>query len=579
MTLQELLDLKESEDKVEFKSASKNFKYAGGDNREPKDRRHCVLGYVTAFCNEGGGMLVLGISDGYPHNVIGTDFAKGIEGKLTDQIYNDIQIRVSTEVFWSDDRKRVLIIKVPTRPIGKLIKFESVALMRIGESLREMSDDEMRKILLEQEPDFSATICVGLQIEDLDIDAIDIVKKLYSLKQKNKDFTRLSIRQVLSDLDLLKGNKLTYASLILLGKRAAISKYLPQARTSIEFRSENANIHFDDRRFFDEPFFISINSVWEYINLRNGNFPIQQGPYIFDIPLLNEEVVREAIHNAYAHRDYKKNSEIVVKQFTDRLEIISPGGFPLGVSVENILTVNSTPRNRLLTEVLLKTGVVERSGQGVDKLFKNTILEAKGIPDYYASDIFQVVLKVPTIVKDKAFVLFLEYILRDRKINLSLQEILVLECIRDKSPKHLLDKSTLRGLLNKGLVEPVGKTNVKAYILSKEYYQFTNQPAAYTLDKGPDSTSVWLQLINHFAEFNSAKMSDFEELFKNTLTREQVKYHIYSFANSEMLLKQGKGRGTSYRLSDKAKKNSGIIGRVMELGFEEMKKRGELPAG
>ena len=544
MNLIELLKLQESEDKVEFKSATNTFKYNGGQNREPRDRRHCVLGYVTAFCNEGGGVLALGISDQYPHKVVGTNFVEGKEGKLIDDIYSDIQIRVTTDVLYDENQKRVLLIKVPGRPIGKIMKFEGVGLMRTGGSLREMSDDESRKILFEQEPDFSATICLGLMIDELDEDAIEIVKRLYAIKQNNPDFANLHVSQVLTDLDLLRANDLTYAALILLGKKSSISKYLPQAKTSIEFRNINSNIHFDDRQFFDQPFFISINSVWEYINLRNGKFPIQQGPYIFDIPLLNEEVVREAIHNAYAHRDYRLASEVVIKQFPDSLDIISPGGFPIGVTLENILTINSTPRNRLLTEVLLKTGVVERSGQGVDKLFKNTILEAKGLPDFKSSDNFQVVLKIPTIVKDKAFVLFLGYIKTERDINLSMQEILTLESVREKASLGILDKQALKSLLKKQLVESVGRTNAKRYVLSKEYYQFTNQSAAYTLEKGPDSTSVWLQVVNHFSQFPTAKMSDFEELFKSILNREQVKYYIYNFVSADMLHKKGRGRGT-----------------------------------
>ncbi len=319
--------------------------------------------------------------------------------------------------------------------------------------------------------------------------------------------------------------------------------------------------------------------MWNFINLRNGRFPIQQGPYIFDIPLLNEEVVREAIHNAFAHRDYKKNSEIVIKQFPNSLIIISPGGFPPGVSMENILTVNSTPRNRLLTEVLLKTGVVERSGQGVDKLFKNTILEAKGTPDYGSSDNFQVELKIPTVVKDKAFVLFLEYVLKEKKVQLSLEEILTIEKIREKTPKNFLTREITKSLMNKGLIESVGRTNIQSYILSKEYYQFTNQPATYTIEKGPDTITIWLQVANHLSRFPTAKMSDFEDLFKSILSREQIKYYIYNFVDKDMLIKKGTGRGTTYLLSDNSKKNPEVLGRIMELGLIEMKKRGELPSG
>ena len=60
ITIAHLKTLRESEDKVEFKRAAQgNFAYDGGSKPNPKDRRKCILGYVTALCNEGGGYLVL----------------------------------------------------------------------------------------------------------------------------------------------------------------------------------------------------------------------------------------------------------------------------------------------------------------------------------------------------------------------------------------------------------------------------------------------------------------------------------------------------------------------------------------
>lgn len=88
----------------------------------------------------------------------------------------------------------------------------------------------------------------------------------------------------------------------------------------------------------------------------------------------NEEVIREAVLNAIAHRDYTITSEVVIKQYPNKITIANPGGFPKGVTIENILTVSSTPRSRLMTEILEKTGLVERSGQGVDKIFSITFI-------------------------------------------------------------------------------------------------------------------------------------------------------------------------------------------------------------
>lgn len=77
MTIAELKQFKESENKVEFKEAKRNYPFNGGSHTAQDERRKCFLGYVVAIANEGGGMLVLGMADKHPHKVVGSDFGKG----------------------------------------------------------------------------------------------------------------------------------------------------------------------------------------------------------------------------------------------------------------------------------------------------------------------------------------------------------------------------------------------------------------------------------------------------------------------------------------------------------------------
>ena len=348
-TIEELQRLRESEDHVEFKEAKRNYPFAGGKHTDPKDRRHCVLGYVVALANECGGRLVLGMADHRPHTVVGSNFAEDKVGELVDEIYKRLGIRVQYEELYSEDGKRVLVLTVPSRPIGRLLKFEGVPLMRTGESLREMSDAEIFRILSEQEPDFSAQICEGLTMDDLDKDAIKAMKIQYADKQKNPTFQNLPDEQVLTDLELLKSGKLNYAALVLLGKSEAIRQYLPQNNIVVEFRMYHSMIQYTARKEFQLPLFIAIDKVWEYINqpASNPQLHYNDGPYIFDVPSFNEEVVREAILNAVCHRSMKIQSDVVIKQYPDTLTITNAGGFPSGVDANNILTINSTPRSNL----------------------------------------------------------------------------------------------------------------------------------------------------------------------------------------------------------------------------------------
>ena len=412
--LRELSLLKESEDHIEFKEAKRDFNYNGGKHTDPKERRYCILGYVAALANEGGGRLVFGMHDHRPHNVVGTTFEQGNLGALEDAVYEKMRIRVRIdEVFEpsedAKDRKRVIIFNVPSRPIGKMLKFEGVPLMRTGESLREMSDEEMFKILSEQEPDFSAKVCEGLTMDDLDRKSIVVMKQKYAEKNENPGFESVSDEQALSDLDLLVDGQLNYAALVLLGKSKAIRKYMPQNNVVIEYRNDPASIQYDGRVEIQQPLFLAIEEIWTYINQPSLNPQVHfsENAYIFDIKLFNKETVREAVLNAITHRSMIVQNDVVIKQSPSELTITNAGGFPIGVDKSNVLTVNSTPRSKRLAEVLQKTGLVEKSGQGVDKMFTNCIMEAKPLPDFSATDNYQVSLILRTEIRDVPFLVYI----------------------------------------------------------------------------------------------------------------------------------------------------------------------------
>jgi ATP-dependent DNA helicase RecG len=544
MTIAELKQLKESEDKVEFKAATHNFSYAGSEHRDQEERRRCFLGYVVAFANEGGGRLILGMTDNEPHDVVGSDFAQGKIGALEDETYSRLGIRVRMEELY-ENGLRVLVAHIPPRPVGKMMKFEGVPLMRVGESLRNMSDEEMFAILSEQEPDFSAKICEGISIADLDETAIKKMKESYARKQKNTGFLQLSTEQVLTDLKLHDNGKLTYAALILLAKKEVIHAKLSQSKTIWEFRNSEAQIHHDSREVIDEPLFIAIDSIWKLINqpTLNRKYPVQSGAYIFDLYDFNEEVIREAVLNAIAHRDYTITSEAVVKQYPNKITITNPGGFPKGVTIENILTVSSTPRSRLMTEILEKTGLVERSGQGVDKIFSITLSEGKAEPDYKNSDMFQVSLMLRTEIIDKAFHVFVsQYQNSEKEPKLGVEQIITLCKIRNGIFQNL--KAEIVSQLEKsGLIEKIsGHTN--RYTLSQEYHALVNDG----LKIGKRYLVKEIELILLALQGNALKMGELEKNLKESLNRNQIKYLTGKLFEDKVLHKDGKGSGTVYTI-------------------------------
>lgn len=187
--------MRESEDRVEFKKGENgNVSYNGANKDKPSDRRRCILGYVIALCNEGGGSLVIGMHDTFPHQVVGTKQSLDAIGQLESDIYRDVSIRPDVYELFDSNGKRVVVISIPGRPSGKVYKFEDVALMRVGEELRPMDDKSYITILQEQEPDFSEEICRVATIADLDENAIGVLKMKYARKQNNPNFIHLSNR-------------------------------------------------------------------------------------------------------------------------------------------------------------------------------------------------------------------------------------------------------------------------------------------------------------------------------------------------------------------------------------------------
>ena len=548
MTISELQKLREAEDKVEFKEAHKDFPWNGGSHSEQKERRKCYLGYLVALANEGGGLLVFGMADKIPHTVVGTDFALGKVGALEDAVYEKLQVRVHCTELFDENGLRVLVTEVPSRPIGKTLKFEGVSLMRTGDSLRNMSDDEIYKILSEQEPDFSAKICPNFSLSDIDEKAIEILKSNYSKKQSNPSFLQLSTQQLLSDLGLSTNEGLTYAALITVGKKEALSRILPNACVNIEYRQTLSQTNFDKRDVVLEPIFTGIDVIWKQLDARNRNNIIDEGPYKFDIPFFSEEVIRESVLNAIAHRDYSITSETVIKQYPDRLIITNAGGFPKGVTKENLLRINSTPRSRLLTEILEKTGLVERSGQGVDKIYRITLSEGKPEPDYSKTDFYQVELNLSGEVVDRAFAIFIALKQDERGEDKKLGTFEVDALFKIKEGKSaLVDLDILKRLEQELLIKRVGGSASQKYVLSGDYFSLLSTEQEIGGFKVIDLERI----LNVLKANPTPKMNDFVLIFEEDLNRAQVKYLIEKLTGV-VFTKEGSGKGTFYKIIEES---------------------------
>lgn len=422
--------------------------------------------------------------------------------------------------------------------------------MRVGEELKPMDDKTYISIIQEQEPDFSELICEDVTLGDLDQGAIGELKKQYARKQKNPSFLSLSDYQALKDLGLISGNKVTNAAVLLVGKEDIIDKLFPQAKVKLEYRNTESQIHFDSRKTFGQPFFLLIDELWEEINRRNGSVPVRKGPYIYDIPFFNEIVIREIVNNAFTHRDYRFGSEIVIKQYPQKFTIINGGGFPHGVTLDNLLTTPSTPRNRLLADVLSKTGIVERSGQGMDKIFLYTLSEGKPKPDYSQTDDFNVIATLSATVKDTAFAIYIQTIQEELPDDekLTVFDVLAMCEIRDGA-KRPYDKEIAVRLEKLGYIEKHGKTNAQYYILPRRYYELSGDLVAYSLKTDWDINQVWAILCPFLHKYGKAKRADINKLIGTHLSDKQLRKFLEDLRAKGLVETNGARSHMTYQLS------------------------------
>ena len=472
-------------ERLEFKEAKSDF---GFEN---------LYKYMVALANERGGQLVLGMTDKIPRRVVGTRAFTNLED-LKMRAYEALKMRLEIEEV-KHPEGRVLICDVPSRPTGVPLHYKGNFYMRSGESVVGMSIDAIDKIRDESRPDFSAQVCVGLRLDELSVEAIGELAKMWSDAAKNPAIRQLDSQQLLRDAELLTDDGLTYAALILLGTPEAVGKHLAAAEVVFEYRSSEVAGASPVRENFRKGFFLFRDEIWKFVNLRNERQPFRRELANAYVPMFNEEVVREAVLNAVSHRDYRLSGSVFLRQFSTRIELVSPGGFPAGITIENVLWRHN-PRNRRIAEVFEKCNLVERSGQGVNIMVGRSITESKLRPDFSGTDDYQVELVLEGVMQDPDFALFFSKVSEEQMKRLTTLDLLALDEIHRKGKvTEARMKGRIEFLKNQLLIERIG---AQRFILASHLYSSAGKPGAYTRRRGLDRDENKELLVKHIRDNN-----------------------------------------------------------------------------
>jgi len=354
---------------LEFKEAKNQF-----DNK--KLYRYCV-----AIANEGGGHLLLGITDKAPREVIGTQaFRDPID--MAAKLHDTIGFRVDIEVVNHPDG-RVLVFHIPSRPRGTAYHYEGAYLMRSGNELVPMSEDHLRRIFAEGKPDFLQNIAVS------SIEGADIVRLLDT--QSYFDLLNLPYPENRSGvLDrfqregfIIKDNSLydiTNLGAILFAKsldevpvlsRKAVRVVVYEGINKLKTRLDQMG---------HKGYAVGFQGLVDFINSQVPTNEVIEKAIRTTVKMFPEIAIRELVANALIHQDLnEQGASVLVEIYSDRLEISNPG---LPIITTDRFIDEYQSRNEQLAGVMRRFGVCEELGSGIDKVVESAEVFQLPAPDF-----------------------------------------------------------------------------------------------------------------------------------------------------------------------------------------------------
>ena len=499
--LKVLLQADSEHEHREFKTAEAQYSYNKGT--------HSILGYCTAIANERGGKLILGVTDKIPRDIVGTSYYAPDYTKLERNILRDFGRKVIIEELFVEG-KRILILNIPSRPIGEPMQFKGSYITRSRDELVPMTQDQLKTIYEEALNDYSSKVLPEVMLHDLDPEAIKNLRKLLvESGRTDKDISSFSDNQLLEDLNLIDGSKITIAALILLGKSSILSKYLPFAEIRYGYKEDSGEIRNQDSVIYKEAYLIYHEKIWNKINARNLTLTIPQGLWVTEKKTFGKDTIREAINNAIIHRSYAEPQSIIITHTPKGFEISSPGGLPAGVTIENMID-KSKPRNKLIADVLQKCGFVETFGHGVNLIYQKQLELGKNPPDYSKTDNYNVVLEIQGEIKHPRFTEYVYNVAKDINKLLNDEELRILYQLKDE-PQNVTSRK-IRALSNIGIVE---KTSRGKFMLAQKYYDYMDKRGEYTRRKGLDKSTNKELLLKHINTHKRGYKQDFIDVLKD----------------------------------------------------------------
>ncbi len=357
--------------RLEFKEAKNQF-----DNK--KLYRYCV-----ALANEGGGYLLLGIADKPPRPVVGTA-AFNDPVAMAEKLFEAVGFRVDIEEVAHPDG-RVLVFHIPSRPRGTAYHLDGAYLMRAGEELVPMSEDQLRRIFAEGTPDWlEETSKSGLEGQEV-IDLLDS-QTFFELLKLPYPTDRSGVLDRLEQERLVdvEGGKYSIRRLgaLLLAKRLQDFGDVSRKAPRVLVYPGNSKLETKLDQVGTKGYAVGFQGLVSFVMAQLPQNEVIEDALRKEVKLVPEIVIRELVANALIHQDFRlTGASVMVEIYANRVEIGNPGE-PV-VPVERFIDGYQS-RNERLADLMRRMRICEEKSSGIDKVINAAEVFQLPAPDFRA---------------------------------------------------------------------------------------------------------------------------------------------------------------------------------------------------
>lgn len=522
-----------------------------------------IVEAVVCLANGEGGTLLLGVEDSGEISGMSPRHGEStLAHRLQAMILNRTEAPVATSVEVLDvDGQDVGIVVVPKAPSpvgtkgGKYVR-RTLRADGTPECVPYPLHEMLSAGLTAQGRDYAATPAKGAVLTDLDPVEFDRFRRLCGAGKGDPTLADAS------DLDLLKAlrltlpehdNALTLGAILLFGTTAAIARFVPTAEVVFHELRNNA---ISTSESLQHPLLRSAERLFELIEVRNTEQELMVGLHRVGIPRVPAGTVRESIANALVHRDYAELGPVQVQLSESGFRVSSPGGFPPGITLDNLLN-DSRPRSPILAEALKRAGIVDRAGRGVSQMYEQLLRAGRGEPDYATSNPKAVIVVVPADRADIEMVRFIVEFETTTQQVLALAQLRILHDLKANGPQTASElseglrepqattRSHLTRLTEMGFVEARGSGRTRRFHLTAAFYRLADASAYLRLqDTDPiQQEHMVLAFVDQFGRITRAKAA---ELCR--LSPDQARVLLRRLVDAHHLELRGERRGAHYVL-------------------------------